>query len=480
MKTCILLLLMVVLFITTKSQKIGIGTTSPTDQLHTTGTVRFQNYSGNGTRLLQMDSTGKVIVSGAGSITSNLIVYPVPSNGCAANNGLTSPLSVSGQPNPVSSSKISVRINITHPHDGELSIFLISPAGDVLSLAVSNGGLAPNFSNTVFSDAATTNISAGIAPFTGSFKPLGGTTACLLSPNVTTFGGMSSGSINPNGTWIIKVFSGGASIGSLNNWEISFSGPESFTTADQNNYVARFSSGNLVSSNIYQDVGTGNIGIGTFLPSASAALDINSSSKGFLPPRMDSVARNAILSPAQGLTIYNTSIKALQFYNGTGWYSAPAHFIGEVYGGGIVFYTYDSGQHGLISSTADQGAIRWYGGSNINTRARADGVGAGLKNTAIIIANQGPVDGAAFAATLCNEYAVTINGTTYADWYLPSKYELNLLYLQKLVVGGFGATGYWSSTEIDSGYAWDQGFTDGTQYNISKFSPVSVRGIRAF
>ena len=43
--------------------------------------------------------------------------------------------------------------------------------------------------------------------------------------------------------------------------------------------------------------------------------------------------------------------------------------------------------------------MRWYGGSYVSTRATADGIGAGLKNTAIIIANQGSVDGNAFAAT---------------------------------------------------------------------------------
>ena len=105
-----------------------------------------------------------------------------------------------------------------------------------------------------------------------------------------------------------------------------------------------------------------------------------------------------------------------------------SHAIGDTYGGGIVFYVYDNGQHGLIAATADQSTgIRWYGGSYTNTRARADGVGAGLKNTAIIIANQGSVDGNAFAATVCNEYSVTVAGVTYGDWYLPSKHELNLI-----------------------------------------------------
>lgn len=225
---------------------------------------------------------------------------------------------------------------------------------------------------------------------------------------------------------------------------------------------------------------TQNVGIGTNRPNNSALLDVNSTTKGFLPPRMDSTRRNAISSPPAGLVIYNTSINAFQCYNGTTWYST-VHFIGENYGGGIVFYVYDNGQHGLIASTADQStSIRWNGGSVTDTRARADGIGAGLKNTAIIIANQGPVDGNAFAATVCNEYSVTVSGVTYGDWYLPSKYELNLLYLQKAVVGGFAVGYYWSSSENNNFVAWTQNFFSGNQDGFAKLNTFYVRAVRAF
>ena len=122
-----------------------------------------------------------------------------------------------------------------------------------------------------------------------------------------------------------------------------------------------------------------------------------------------------------GQIVYTTNTGAT---GATGGY--PVHTIGESYGGGIVFYVYDGGQHGLIAATADQSAgIRWPGGSFTNTCARVDCIGTGLKNAAIIIAKQGPVDGNTFAARLCNEYSVTVGGTIYGDWYLPSTYELH-------------------------------------------------------
>ncbi len=88
-------------------------------------------------------------------------------------------------------------------------------------------------------------------------------------------------------------------------------------------------------------------------PDPSAMLDVKSTSKGFLPPRMTPAQRDAITSPAAGLTIYDAFKNCNETYNGSSWVS-NTHYIGESYGGGIVFYVYDNGQHGLIASTADQ------------------------------------------------------------------------------------------------------------------------------
>jgi len=215
--------------------------------------------------------------------------------------------------------------------------------------------------------------------------------------------------------------------------------------------------------------------------SASAMLDVKSTAKGFLPPRMDSTQRNAIAAPAAGLTIYNTSINALQYYNGTAWYST-VHFVGENYGGGIVFFVYDNGQHGLIASTADQSTgIRWSASPSAYTRAESDGINGGQNNTAIIIGSEAAVDGNQFAPTMCNAFSSTIAGITYGNWYLPSKYELNLLYLQKTIVGGFVAAEYWSSTEQGNGGANNQNFGTGVQTVSSKsVATIRVRAIRSF
>ncbi|KAF0194988.1 MAG: hypothetical protein FD166_3228 [Bacteroidetes bacterium] len=65
----------------------------------------------------------------------------------------------------------------------------------------------------------------------------------------------------------------------------------------------------------------GNVGISTTTPASSAALDVNSTTKGFLPPRMNTTQRNDISSPVEGLVVYNTDEKALNVFNGTEWSS---------------------------------------------------------------------------------------------------------------------------------------------------------------
>jgi len=61
------------------------------------------------------------------------------------------------------------------------------------------------------------------------------------------------------------------------------------------------------------------VGIGTNTPNASAMLDVSSSSKGFLLTRMTTLQRNAILSPAAGLLVFDTDKSTLYLYDGDQW-----------------------------------------------------------------------------------------------------------------------------------------------------------------
>jgi hypothetical protein len=72
-------------------------------------------------------------------------------------------------------------------------------------------------------------------------------------------------------------------------------------------------------SELLQWRGNEGISAGTSTPNASAIMQAESTTKGFLPPRMTTAQRDAIATPAEGLVIYNTNTQVLNYYNGTVW-----------------------------------------------------------------------------------------------------------------------------------------------------------------
>jgi hypothetical protein len=70
----------------------------------------------------------------------------------------------------------------------------------------------------------------------------------------------------------------------------------------------------------------------------------------------------------------------------------------------------------------------------------------------------------------------------YSDWFLPSKDELNLVYvnLKLYALGGFTDGYYWSSSEDSADFALYQRFSSGNQSGTGKYSTFRVRAVRAF
>lgn len=109
---------------------------------------------------------------------------------------------------------------------------------------------------------------------------------------------------------------------------MSATGYPSFINSEQSNGDISFNLSNIANTAANSLVtapermritSTGQLGIGTATPAASAILDVSSTSKGFLPPRMTITQRNAITNPEVGLVIFCTDCDELQFYNGSLW-----------------------------------------------------------------------------------------------------------------------------------------------------------------
>ena len=229
-------------------------------------------------------------------------------------------------------------------------------------------------------------------------------------------------------------------------------------------------------------------------PHNSAMLDVKSTDKGFLPPRMTRAERDAIESPAAGLLIYQTNGNAgLYQYDGYGWSAivAGTHYVGELYGGGVVFWVDPAGQNGLVVSMVDLDADdHWSNIKNVFIGTTNDWDGKG--NTDKIIGQEGHT---ASVALSCSGYTNDNYGTgQFSDWYLPSVAELNHVWnnfykVQKALTndGNESTTPlnrsiYWSSTEGSAKNAWYFCFGNGTTLDTSKYygSAYNVRPVRAF
>lgn len=145
--------------------------------------------------------------------------------------------------------------------------------------------------------------------------------------------------------------------------------------------------------------------------------------------------------------------------------------IGDIIQGGILFYS--GATFELIASQFDI-VIPLYWGCYKTAINTSTALGSGSNNTDLIFS--GCTGNTMIAATACSNFSFS----GYTDWFLPSKDELNEMYLLKNVIGGFDLyTNYWSSSQYSSECAWMQFFLTGAQSNLGdKDQLYKVRPIR--
>jgi hypothetical protein len=225
---------------------------------------------------------------------------------------------------------------------------------------------------------------------------------------------------------------------------------------------------------------------------------------------MTAAQRDAITSPTQGLIIFCSDCALgegeLQVRLTSSWKNTIGGYvndratpaIGDFYQGGVVFHLFAEGEigyvagetHGLIAAVADQSSgIQWYNdGSYVTTGATETAIGTGSTNTDTIITAQGAKE-THYAAGLARAYTDGF----YTDWFLPSKDELEQIFLNRVTITTTAeANGgddfdhnkqdfYWSSSEYDEDRAYCRVFAFRTNAGYDfKSQEWYVRAVRAF
>ena len=163
--------------------------------------------------------------------------------------------------------------------------------------------------------------------------------------------------------------------------------------------------------------------------------------------------------------------------------------------------------HGLVAANAPDSNpnLSWRGENGIDflVNSTGNGIGAGKMNTSIIVSAQSAVAQGGgtplsnMAAQVCVAYAVQADGQTacntgtaagdncYGDWYLPSLYELNQMFLQDSLLHmstNTVSSFMWSSTEYNETDAWRINVTQSAPnaFNVGKDDKNGAWCIRSF
>lgn len=257
----------------------------------------------------------------------------------------------------------------------------------------------------------------------------------------------------------------------------------------------------IYNSSTWAQVGIGNTNPNATLDISASNVAIPSNTDGILVPRVDNFPVTSPTASQNGMLVFvtgnGTPTKGFYYWDQytTSWIgivstNTTQHYIGELFGGGIVYYVYNNGANGLIASLNDLdggSGTSWGTGVSLG----ANDYYNGAANTTTIVTAYGV---GTYAAKLCDDYS---NGG-FTDWYLPSLNELKeidnalLIINSALTYDGDTNTNpintefnpplygrYWSSTE-DGSNATRYFFGTSTANISNKFTVYRVRAVRAF
>lgn len=154
--------------------------------------------------------------------------------------------------------------------------------------------------------------------------------------------------------------------------------------------------------------------------------------------------------------------------------------IGEPFGGGFYIGDIEIADGGsddglylvVMGGPGSQGYLAWKASSNTGTPG-TNSVADGMANTLAMQSNNSGVHHAGM-------YCLNYQGGGHGDWYLPSRNELDLSWINRSLLPGLEMEDdyYWSSTQSSNANAWSQDFTNGTQSSFPKEWIIRIRPVR--
>ena len=355
---------------------------------------------------------------------------PVATSEEAILNVATPSLSIISQPtNQQAISNCSASFSFTTSSFGQCQWQLSTDAGSTWN-NISDGGTAPLYSGTTSTNLSLSNVPSSFNNY--KYK-------CIVNNPC------GSGDTTDNATLFVNMFATVATnidyVSFTANWDVVPLATAYYLDVSTNSSFSTFVSG------------FNNLNVGNVLTYNVSGLVANT-------PYYYRIRANA---PC-GSSVNSNTVTITTF----------GHTIGESYGGGIIFYIDGTGQHGLIAATSNQSTSAAWGcyGTAI-TGADGTAIGTGAQNTI-------DIEVGCTTSGIAADIAANLVLNSYSDWFLPSKDELNKMFVNKTAIGGFTNNYYWSSSEASINNAWAQDFNTGGQYGNSRNVPSYVRAIRTF
>lgn len=322
---------------------IGINTNNPQQTLHIEGTMRLTGSTGDSTTIMGRNASGDVsaISIGSGlSLSGNILSSTGGGggSGTVTGSGTATQVAFWSGATGTTSNTLTSSTGLTWDNTNRrLGVGITSP---IATLHV-DGTVAVGV--TSLGGGARMRVAQGISTvdflvensiyFPGKDLLMWSTTASGDSGNAYTFADINTGTlykqIKCSSVRISSSASGslGSLITSLGNAYFSNSTSIGTTVSSARLHVvgSGITTGttlllqNSGSTNTFAVLDNGQIGVNTATPNTSSIFQIDSTTLGFLPPRMSTTQKTGIASPAQGLVVYDTTMQALSAYNGSNW-----------------------------------------------------------------------------------------------------------------------------------------------------------------